>query len=306
MLPAEYDISFPRSMPTPGAVETLADKARFAAILERLDIPHPRTLVLESSDDLAAVEETRLTNSFLKPCDSQAFGRRYRAKAFRVESREDAEDKVNRVLADGLRLMLQEYVPGPSSNHYFVDGFVDRGGAVKGLFARRRLRMYPPDFGNSSYMRTVPLSEVDEAVASLRELLPELRYRGIFSAEFKLDPRDGCFRIIEVNARPWWFIGFAADCGVDVALMAYHDALDQDVPERTSYPAGKGFVLPMYDKAVAQELIAAGRMSRWKWLGQVVTAHQAIFAWDDPGPTLGEFAGRIKSKVGRIFGRTAR
>jgi len=47
----------------------------------------------------------------------------------------------------------------------------------------------------------------------------------VFSAEFKFDERDGLFKILEVNARPWWYVDFAARCGVDVCRMAYRDAL---------------------------------------------------------------------------------
>jgi len=229
-LPDSYGESFPRSLPPAGAVATLTDKGAFASLLERLDIPRPITMPLRSAADLDSVSDDRFADSFLKPCDSQAFGRKYRVKAFRVSSRDDAAAKLAQASADRLELLFQEYIPGPPSDHFFVDGFVDRFGMVKGLFARRRLRMYPPDFGNSCYMRPVALAEVEEAVASVQKLLSAVSYRGIFSAEFKLDRRDGRYKIIEVNARPWWFIGFAADCSVDTAVMAYLDALEQEVP----------------------------------------------------------------------------
>ena len=54
-------------------------------------------------------------------------------------------------------------------------------------------------------------------------------YRGIFSAEFKCDDRDGFFKILEVNARPWWYVEAAACAGMDVCSMAYHDALGPTV-----------------------------------------------------------------------------
>src|SRR5438046_2545616 len=81
--------------------------------------------------------------------------------------------------------VLQEDVPGPVTSHYFVDGFVDRDGRVLARFARRRLRMWPPYFGNNSYIVSIPLADVEDAVTMLERLLAGLRYRGIFSAEFK-------------------------------------------------------------------------------------------------------------------------
>ena len=162
------------------------------------------------------------SGSFLKPRDSHAFFRRYKVKACRVESREDAIEQFRKKNSDGFKVLLQEYIPGPTSNHYFLDGFVDRNGQVDAMFARRRLRMYPDDFGNSSYMRSVACSEISQAVDDLKRLLSAISYRGIFSAEFKYDDRDGKYKILEINARPWWYVEFAAICGVDVWNHPFH------------------------------------------------------------------------------------
>ena len=115
-----------------------------------------------------------------------------------------------------MSVVLQEYIPGSFTEHYFVDGYVDRAGQIKALFARRRLRIYPPDFGNSTAMVSVALARSAQAVDSVRRVLGAVGYHGIFSAEFKRDPRDGQFKLLEVNTRPWWFIDFAVRCGVDV------------------------------------------------------------------------------------------
>ena len=53
----------------------------------------------------------------------------------------------------GLDVMLQEYIPGPPTCHYMVEGFVDRIGRPVARFVRQRLRMFPPDFGDSTYNR---------------------------------------------------------------------------------------------------------------------------------------------------------
>ncbi len=73
--------------------------------------------------------------------------------------------------AAGMSVVLQEYIPGPFSDHYFIDGYVDRRGAIQALFPRRRLRIYPPDFGNSTSMVSVALADVDGAVDTVRRVL---------------------------------------------------------------------------------------------------------------------------------------
>ena len=98
--------------------------------------------------------------------------------------------------------------------------------------------MFPTDFGNSTYLISVPLERLSPAMESLERILRAVHYRGIFSAEFKRDHRDGKFKILEINARPWWYIGFAIDSGVNVVEMAYRDALGLPVTTNATYRPG--------------------------------------------------------------------
>ena len=83
--------------------------------------------------------------------------RSYGVKGCRVRDMDDARTQLAKVYGDGHRVVVQEYVPGPGSNHYLIDGFIGADGRIRALFARRRLRMYPPDFGDSTHMVSVPL-----------------------------------------------------------------------------------------------------------------------------------------------------
>ena len=84
----------------------------------------------------------------------------------------------------------------------------------------------------------------------------------MFSAEFKLDPRDGRFKLLEVNTRPWWYVDFAARCGVDVCTMAYRDALGEGVDTVESYRTGVVCVYPYMDLSACQALRRSGRRGR--------------------------------------------
>ena len=281
---------YPASIAPVDAVDVLVDKNRFRNTLSRLGLPHPRTQILRSETDLVAVPDSLLQSSFLKPVRSQEFFARFGVKAFRVASREEAATRLATCMGAGLEMMLQEYIPGPPTNHYFIDGFVDRNGVVRARFARRRLRMSPPDFGNSTLMESVPVSETGSAASTLDTLFASLRYRGIFSAEFKRDERDGEFNLIEVNARPWWYVEFAAQCGVNVCELAVRDALGEPVKTISRYAVGRRCVFPYYDLDAVRAEMSAGRLSlvsaARSWLG----AYQPIFRWSDPLPALSEVA----------------
>lgn len=282
---------FPASVPSLDSIETLVDKGRFLTLLRELDVPHPWSRTLEDPSELDQVPDHLFRDAFLKPRDSQRFMARFGVKAFRVQGREDARRRLEELGAgDSAGLLIQDYVPGPPSNHYFLDGFVDRGGTLRSLFARQRLRMYPPDFGNSSFMKSIPLDRVEPAARHLRRLLEAAGHRGIFSAEFKLDERDGVFRILEVNARAWWYVEFAARCGVDVCSQAYADALGEPVPTVTEYRAGRRGVHPYYDYWAIRNERLAGRFSVADWARAWTGAFQPVFRWSDPGPAVSDTA----------------
>ena len=154
-LPAEAATRFPASVSAADALDVAVDKSRFAALLARLRIAHPRTWPVASEADLAVLPGDAFTHAFLKPRDSQAFFARYSVKGFWVKSADDAMRHLTELNRAGLSVQLQEYVPGPPTSHVFIDGFADRTGTVRALLARRRLRMFPTDFGNSTSMVTV-------------------------------------------------------------------------------------------------------------------------------------------------------
>jgi predicted ATP-grasp superfamily ATP-dependent carboligase len=190
-------------------------------------------------------------------------------------------------------ILLQEYIPGPSSSYYLVDGFVDRHGWLDGLFARRQLRMYPTLFGNSTLSETIPLDQMQGPIQTLRRMWAALGFRGIFDAEFKYDERDGQYKIVEVNARPWWFVEFATRCGVDLCGMAYQDALGLPVESSHGYEVGRRCVYLLRDLATyrATDRSLGGLL---RWARSVKGAEEIIYCWDDPRPGISSTLASIK------------
>ena len=160
--------------------------------------------------------------------------------------------------------------------------------------------MSPPDFGNSTFQVSVPLSETGDAAETLKTLLADIGYRGIFSAEFKRDARDGEFNLIEVNARPWWYVDFAARCGVNVCEMAVRDALGKPVESLSGYAVGRRCVFPYYDLQAVRDERAAGRLGVLGWASSWLGPYQPVFRWSDPLPAIGEVAAILGDRIRRI------
>ena len=277
---------FPVCSSSRATLTILQDKSRFGEFLAGTGIPHPRTFTIRSDTDIAAIPFDALDRVFVKPADSQKFMQAMGVKGLWARNRAEFEAIWRRLETQQLAVIAQEYVPGGADQHYFIDGFRDRHGRVTGLFARRRLRISPPDFGSSSYCISIPLGDVEPALPGLTELLTRLEYRGIFSAEFKRDARDGALRILEVNTRAWWYVEFAARCGVNVVEMAYLDALEQEVPRAPDYTVGAGCVNLTNDLRIVLGRRGRSGASLPKVLRQWRRAHFAVFRWDDPLPGL--------------------
>lgn len=278
---------------SPQTLEALGDKRRLAEALVALDVPHPRTYPLPDPQALAQLDLSNGRRWFLKPEDSQRFQQTLGFKGLWIETIEQAHQAWHRLAENGLRVVAQEYVPGPATEHFFIDGFCDSAHRVTAALARRRLRIHPPDFGNSAYCETVSLTDVAQAAVDLQRLLLALDYRGIFSAEFKRDPRDGAFRLLEVNLRAWWYVEYAARCGINVCALAWQDALGLAQPATSEVRLGRGCVnLPADLRALRSDPLV--RPSVATLLRQWARAHYHVFRHDDPMPAAYAVAGEAR------------
>lgn len=300
-LPAALRNRFPASVPSPQVMQTLTDKWCFAEMLQGLGVARPKTILLRSLDEMSALSDSQYDGMFLKPLSSQEFALRHSVKAFRLEGKKHAlgimagEEK-----SGGFPILLQEYIPGLADKYFLVDGFSDRHHRIRALIARRRLRMYPPAFGNSTFSETIPLGQVQEAVDTVGRLCSALRYRGIFDAEFKYDDRDGRYKIVEINARPWWFVEFATRCGVDLCRMAYDDALGLDVKQVTTYPAGRRCFY-LHSDLAAHHAADPGVGGLLRWFRSVKGADEILYCWDDPKPGIFSTFTALKNHLSRLL-----
>jgi predicted ATP-grasp superfamily ATP-dependent carboligase len=297
---------FPWVSSPPHVLASLADKRRFAELAAACSIPHPRTIAINTVADLHDLPPSAGSAFFLKACNSQAFNAQFGVKAFEVHSLEEARQRVREAEAAGLGVIWQEYVPGPPTNHFFVDGFADRSGRVRARLVRQRLRMNPPLFGNSTYMRTIAPSDAPEIVAVADRLVEAGGIRGVFSVEFKRDERDGIARVLEVNARPWWYVAFAAACGINVCDLAHREATGEPIADVTTYTVGATCLFPYHDFSVARRLFASGQLSASEWARSWLSARRPIHEWTDPMPGTVRVASLGAHYIGHRAQRLAR
>jgi hypothetical protein len=153
--------------------------------------------LITSRHQFDALPESFFEGALLKPLSSVDFASKHGGEGLYGEQPPAGQPR-NRATRTSHH--AAEFVPGSPDAGYFLDGFRDRSGRITAMFARRRLRMHPGKLGNSTFIESVPLRNLQGAIFALEYLLEQMSYRGIFSAEFKYDLRDRTFKRIEINA----------------------------------------------------------------------------------------------------------
>jgi D-aspartate ligase len=157
-----------------------------------------------------------------KPADPAGFWRSFREKSFRCENRPELAEAFERALPYGPH--VQELIPGGDDQLYTFGSYVAQDGTLLGSFSGRKLRQTPPGTGTC---RVAEAIWVDEVVEQGLAFVRGLGFHGISQVEFKRDPRDGRYKLMEINPRLWQWHGLATACGVDLPVIAYLDAIGQ-------------------------------------------------------------------------------
>ena len=261
---------------------------RFAAIetkraqLERaeaLGIGTPRTAYPGSAAEARAAAEELGFPVLVKPSRPEVFKHVHRGRhAFRCSSRDELERAYATTAA--FDPMIQEVVPGGDDALYSLGSYVAADGEPLGVFSGRKLRQTPPQIGTCRVGEAVWVQEV---VDSGLRLLRALEFNGVSQVEFKRDPRDGRFKLMEVNPRLWQWHGLAAACGVDLPVIAYADLVGENVRSARMDGEGKRWAISLLPGEPPV-------LPRPPYV-------DAVFARDDVKPGLVQVARLVRSMV---------
>ena len=188
-------------------------------------------------------------------------------------------------------------VIGPDDNHLEYHGFVDRDGAVRAEFVGRKLRLAPAHYGSGSYVESI---HAEDARRTGRSILESIGYRGMANLDLKRDARNGQLYLFEINPRFTIWTALDVACGVDFPFYYYQACIGQPYDPPPSYPAGRRWWNPLTDFRSMRTYARDGTWSWPRWLVSVArTSANAVFAWDDPGPTWALLVGEVRARLRR-------
>jgi predicted ATP-grasp superfamily ATP-dependent carboligase len=237
-LKSEIKDDFYFLVPEIETAEKVVNKRKFHESLENSSIPHPKTVIPANRESIRSSTEELRFPILVKPSISPIFVKEFGIKSFVARSQEELLEYQKIVLKHNIDVIFQEIIPGPDSNLYGIPGTFGRGGKALALFAYRRIRGWPITFGNNSIIESVALEKLSFLKEAIKRYMEANKYYGVAEAEFKLDPRDGLFKILEMNARSWWQNSFPTKCGLNIILKAYLDAIGEDVAYSEDYVEG--------------------------------------------------------------------
>jgi len=300
-LSARYAVTVP-----PWATMRFAYDKRLTYPLARgLGLDVPWTAARRDRADLAdlAAREIRYP-VVLKPAFKETFNRLTAAKAWRVDDRAALLRRYDEAcaLVAPETIMVQELIPGGGEAQFSYAALCADGEPLAALTARRT-RQYPADFGRAStYVETVDRPQIE---APARALLRELGWTGLVEVEFKLDPRDGRHKLLDVNPRVWGWHTLCGRAGVDFPYLLWRVACGEPVPSVAARP-GVRWVRTTTDLPVVVRELLARRMSVRAYARSLRGPREgAIFARDDVRPAVSEVPQLVSVLARRVAGGDA-
>ncbi|RUO19624.1 hypothetical protein CWE08_09330 [Aliidiomarina iranensis] len=217
----------------PDTVMQSLDKYYQYAVCERIGVPFPKTKLINIATDLDEIDELTFP-ILIKPSTRVDIVQ----NVFRNIYLEDAESyAVNKELLKSfidkeIEFIASEFVPGDDTNIYAYTCYRSQDAVIQNEWTGKKLTQYPDDYGVFCSASNEAPSEVLEQGRALVEALDAF---GIIEPEFKYDPRDQSFKLMEVNLRSMMWHRTGKVSGVRLHKSMYDFALGNNPIKDTQH-----------------------------------------------------------------------
>ncbi|MFC7188072.1 carboxylate--amine ligase [Halorubrum yunnanense] len=217
-------------------IETLDEvlnKSALYATCEALGVPYPETYRLAETADAAtrepdaSLDEAAEALGFplvVKPELKRDFEEAFGTNVIEVADREEFADVVAAASDEGIAVMAQRRVDVAPGRDHSLASYVPPSGTddALGIVGNAAVR-YPRQFGTSCLVETADEPAIEERALAV---LGDAGYHGISEAEFVYDTDREAFLLLDVNTRPWKWIGMPVAAGANLPMAAYAAVTD--------------------------------------------------------------------------------
>jgi predicted ATP-grasp superfamily ATP-dependent carboligase len=274
-------------VPTPGweTIKWLWDKRNTYRLAADLGVPIPRTWYPRDVGDLDQIEGHFPVA--LKPAIKEHFVYATKDKAWRADTLEQLRELFHRALRHipAEEIMIQDLIPGNGNCQYAHCSLFKQGNFLARISTCRR-RQHPIEFGRSStYVETVDVPLLEQYS---QKLLAAIDYYGLVEVEYKRDPRDGQYRLLDINGRTWGYHTIGQRAGVDFPYLLFADQVNEPVPSCTG-KIGVRWIRLLTDLPTGVVGILSGQIEGGAYLKSLRNFdEEAVFSMEDPLPGLAE------------------
>jgi predicted ATP-grasp superfamily ATP-dependent carboligase len=215
-------------LPPLKALNIAQNKAETFEVARKIGLPCPRTRYAGSFDDfIATVTQFKNGDFVVKPCHGSG--------SAGIEYGDCKSERKWKIYWEKYGpVVIQERIPREGEG-LGVCLLMDRMGECIASFAHKRLREYPVSGGPSTDRVSI---HAPELVGDSIKLLKRLSWRGVAMVEWKMDPRDGTAKLMEINPRFWGSLELDVRAGVDFPVLYAKAALGETVAPVHQYAAG--------------------------------------------------------------------
>jgi D-aspartate ligase len=267
----------------PALVRQLASKREMFALALKHGVPTPKTVFPQRIDDVLAYAERGPFPVMLKGI----YGNRLQARTHKkmaiigdraelIATYREMEDP------EQPNLMLQEYIPGGDDQVYIFNGYFNGEADCLVGFTGYKIRQFPVHVGCASLGECRWVEDVADTTV---RFMKAIGYRGILDIGYRLDPRDGRYKVLDINPRVGQaFRLFVAKNDHDVAKALYLDFTGQPQPP-VEPREGRRWLIEDYDLISSYHYHREGSLGFWSWLRSFRGVEEAAwFNWRDPVP----------------------
>lgn len=287
----ELSRRFIMGCPAPDTIFACIDKARTYHLAEQVEVLAPRTWYVEDENDLDRIVDELSWPCLVKPHQSHLYVEHFKVKLCRVDHIEALRAALREAREAGLQVMVQEFIAGDDTqginfNAYCIDG------EIQSAFTAEKVRLSPPYFGIPRIVRSHATHEVNTAAA---RLLKALNYQGYACVEFKRNPDNGLYTLMEVNARFNRSILLSTKCGLDFPVMCYEHLVHGRIPVPQEVPDDVYWIDLTHDLFTSVKHAIRERLTISSWWRPYLKPHVfSVLSGRDPRPFFARIHGIIR------------
>ena len=223
-------------------LQRLISKVSFYEICEKYDLPYPKTFIITENMLEAGKLKQDLPFDFpvaLKPANSVewlSIDFEGRKKAFILDTRDEFDTIIKRIYQAGYtsEMIAQDFIPGDDSNMRVLNAYVDQNHQVRMMCLGHPLLEDPSPEAIGNYVAIMP--EYNEKIyQTIKSFLEKIDYTGFANFDMKYDPRDGEYKLFEINLRQGRSSFFVTLNGFNLAQYVTEDRVFEKPFDETIY-----------------------------------------------------------------------